>query len=279
MHEALLGYTSSQKATRLLALDDLWTDRLQSAVSESDRPTIVEVGHEIQALLRQLRDEVPIVGRALLQDREAFERAAEEAIRRAPITDDLKQSIRDGYGWLGWAAEVEIAFRYIEQNSEAEATEIARKVGQLLEGSMESGDLPQWFRCCFRVAIFGLTVGGVVLAGGGALLLSVTVASSVLGLADGLPGCQSDGRRSPSDAEEIERFAKLRRSGDITEREFRIAKRKILGVPRDEKEELQLDIEDFSPELKRPIRATTPFSKRSQSVPKPKPSDLPPEAD
>jgi hypothetical protein len=87
-------------------------------------------------------------------------------------------------------------------------------------------------------------VGGAILVGGGALLLTVTVASSVLGLAAGLPACKGDKRRAPSDAEEIEKLAKRWRAGDLEDWEFRLAKYNVLGVPENE--------EDLEREVKAP---------------------------
>ena len=130
-------------------------------------------------------------------------------------------------------------------------------------------------RC--RVAIFGLAVGAAILTGGGALLLTVSVAGSVVGLADGLPGCKGDKRRAPSDAEQIEKLAKQRRRGDLTELEFRIAKRKILGVPPDEADARALAT-DFASGVKRDVSAAEPpldFSEpsdKSSTTPSDRPS-------
>src|SRR5438552_3949847 len=139
LHEAFLALESLNRARRLLDLDDLWTHGLEAPASGDERLALAEIGRQMQALLFQFRGEVVITLDLALRDREGFETIAERAIMDAPLTEVIKEAIRDTYREFGWVAETEIAVRYIEQYSDREAAEISKKVSDLLAGSHEQG--------------------------------------------------------------------------------------------------------------------------------------------
>ena len=230
LSETFLALEALNKTKRLLDLDDLWTYGLGLAVSDEDRPVVAEIGREMQALVLQLRDDLRIVRRVALRDRAAFERVAEEAIRNAPLTEAAKQAIRESYGELGWAAEAQIAFRYVEEYSEAEAAELASKVDQLLGGRAQHGDFRIWTRCNYRFVIFAVSAAGVLASGGALVPLALSLAGSALSLGDGLIDCRGDARRAPTEAEQIEILVNQRKRGDLTQEEFVVAKRRVLRL-------------------------------------------------
>jgi hypothetical protein len=252
--ESLLALQSADNARRLLELDDVWTFGSTSAASHDDRLLLADTGHQMQSLMIQIKNELPIVRSITLRDPVAFQAAADQAVRESPLNEAEKTEILNEYDGLGWTAEAAITFGYIERYTDQEVAELALKVEKFEHGADE-GDLPPWWRCGYRCLIFAATVGATVAAGGAPLVLGLALGASVLGLGDSLTGCRSEARRSPPDADQIEILVAQRNRGDLEDWEFNLLKRKVLGVPAEGDAQEYAKITNFSRGLLRPIPA------------------------
>jgi hypothetical protein len=270
LNESVRVYKTLHKAVRLLELDDLWTSALATRVSDKDLSGVVAIGHEMQMLLRQLRVEIPRAGQRILRDRQAFDAASQRIVLAARLTEEVRRALRDEYEPLGWSDEVEVAFRYIEQESPREVDDLAAKVDNIQIGLSEPGDVAPWFKCCLRVVIFGLSIGAAILAGGAPGLLAMSTGASVLGLVDSLPGCRREGRRSPADTAAIEQLLELHRRGTISDLGLRIETRKVLGLPNSRKDENDIELEVFHRGLPYPIKVGPPIKVRKKAKPRTK---------
>jgi hypothetical protein len=256
---------SEQKAIRLLELDDLWTSALVRRMGPADRRRAAATGREMQTLLRQLGPELARAARVILADRDRFDQVARAAVETAPVPGATREALRAEYELLGWSAEVDVAFSTLATHSAEQIADIGAKIDRLLGDGDGEGDVWPWIRCCLRIAIFGLAIGAAIAAGGPAGALGMSMGASVLGLADGLPGCKGERRRTPGQAKAIEALAKELAEGRISELAFRVELRKILGLPSDYLDDRELDLESFHRGLKKPIPAVKPWDLKGRS--------------
>ena len=258
---------------RLLALDDVWTAALAAGVETGSASAIVSIGEDMRHILGRLRDEAPFLADIVLHDATAFESVAQDVLDVAPLSDAIREQITAAIDRWGWVASAELAFRDLA-DSEGVDQELARQIETLTSQGEAPGDLPRWMRVSLHVVQAALGIGVAVLTGSALPVLAMAVLAPVIQLGLDVDGLRQRGH-GLSAAEEIEKFAKLRDRGRITEDQYQRAVEHLITAERRhddqaERDALAADIADFSPALKRDLPAP-----RRLRLPKPTDTDSP----
>lgn len=206
LQEAQFALDSQSRAVRLVALDDIWTQWLQSPVPSSERTTLAEVGREMEVLVRQLQEDVPRIRELLFRDPAGFEAAAQSLVERAPIGADLKPAVVDDFNELGWFVEAALALSRIEAGADEVVSELQEKVNEVSREADPDGDLPPWFRCATLVTGVALSAAGTIATGGAALPIALALSGALVTALGDVDRCRGRQRLAPREAGPFDRL-------------------------------------------------------------------------
>ena len=185
--------------TRLLTLDEIWTDAAtqltrnptRSAPVDLDRTATVRIGRDIMRYLDRVRQS----GEAFGAISERFGHDLNDALNRLLWSDDLSPRDREDLRWLvsshGGIVAMGINVRELADFAQLEKGNIDKQIDQIQAGGVTAGDLSREFRCG---AVQGTLVSGVVMlagapaAGAGASAAAAATVAIAVGASGGLAG-------------------------------------------------------------------------------------------
>jgi hypothetical protein len=160
--EARRAVESLVRIQRLNYLDDLWTT---GATSEppADPGELAGIGREMTELLGRLRDDARWGLRTIDARREEFNQRANALVTTSPLSDAVKEELRERFGRRGWVQEAMNALEQLMRSEDVEA-ELKGQISELDGGLSIAGDLPPWFKCISLIAGSTMGILGLILA-------------------------------------------------------------------------------------------------------------------
>lgn len=180
------------RISRLLALDYLWTESLDSPIGPTARdvPVLMRTAREMDELMSTLNHDLAWIESLARAEPLLMNKLFETFLDGAELSDESKIGVRKQIRSIGTFAEyLELCAEGAIRGIPDERDELGRKVVALSGGQYPPGDLKKQTKCFLvGVGIGGALLAGALTAGAGALAGAAALVAATSGGASAAAG-------------------------------------------------------------------------------------------